>query len=102
VVSSQHSTAHWGEIIGTRGTIRWDYYKSSVVYSQEQSAESARLTTLQISEIRNQMFLDEMQHFLDVLRNKEQSVCSLEDGVRSLELALAVHSSARQGKIVYF
>ena len=104
----QRPPAHWLEIIGTRGTIRWDYYKSSVVYSQlpdvsePQSTESAQLTALQISEIRNQMFLDEMRHFLGVLRDKEQPVCNLEDGVRSLELALAIHSSARQGKIVYF
>ena len=104
----QRPPAHWLEIIGTRGTIRWDYYKSSVVYSQlpdvsePQSTESAQLTALQISEIRNQMFLDEMRHFLGVLRDKEQPVCNLEDGVRSLELVLAIHSSARQGKIVYF
>jgi len=104
----QRPPAHWLEIIGTRGTIRWDYYKSSVVYSQlpdvsePQSKETAQLTAVKISEIRNQMFLDEMQHFLGVLRDKEQPVCTLEDGVRSLELALAVHSSARQGKIVYF
>jgi predicted dehydrogenase len=123
----QRPPAHWLEIIGTRGTIRWDYYKSSVGaglcgkyshlwskkqtrpycsqlpdVSEPQSTESAQLTALQISEIRNQMFLDEMRHFLGVLQDKEQPVCNLEDGVRSLELALAVHSSARQGKIVYF
>ncbi len=36
------------------------------------------------------MFLDEMRHFLDVVNGKEEPVCTLEDGIRALELALQI------------
>jgi len=46
---------------------------------------------------RNQLFLDEIEHFLQVISGEAESRCSLEDGIRALEIALAVHQSAEHG-----
>jgi hypothetical protein len=38
-----------------------------------------------------------MRHFLAVARRETQPVCSLEDGIRALEIALLARSSAADG-----
>jgi len=47
------------------------------------------------------MFVAEMRHFLDVLQGKEQPVCTLDDGIRALELALTVHEVAERNRLNY-
>lgn len=51
---------------------------------------------------RNQLFLDEMAHFLNCLQGKEQPVVSLHDGAQSLRIALAAKESLRTGQVVDF
>jgi len=50
---------------------------------------------------RNKMFLDEMKHFLACVRGDEPAGCTLEDGIRTLQIALAARESANTGRIVY-
>jgi predicted dehydrogenase len=102
----QRPPAHWLEIIGTDGTMRWDYYRNTVEILAEstqetasQSAVSTQLSAIALSEIRNQMFVAEMRHFLDILQGNKQPVCTLDDGIRALELALAVHESTQKKKL---
>jgi 2-deoxy-D-gluconate 3-dehydrogenase len=47
---------------------------------------------------RNAMFVDEMNHFLDVVQGKARPICSLTDGVRVLEIALCVKRAAKRGQ----
>lgn len=49
---------------------------------------------------RNQLFLDEMQHFLDCMSGKAESVVTLRDGRESLRMALAAKESIATGKVV--
>ena len=49
---------------------------------------------------RNDMFREQMKHFIKVAKGKEIPLCSLDDGVRALEIALAVHESARTQRMV--
>jgi predicted dehydrogenase len=98
---NQRPPAHRVEIVGTEGTIHWDnrdgvarVYRVSEgrweTYSPPKGFE------------RNDLFLEEMRHFLAVARGDEPSRCTLEDGVRALELALAAHQSAQAGKVITF
>jgi predicted dehydrogenase len=43
------------------------------------------------------MFMEEMRHFIAVAHGKEEPICTLEDGQRALQLALAVHQSQATG-----
>ncbi len=47
---------------------------------------------------RNDMFVAEMRHFLDVMTGRSAAAPSLADGIRSLTLGLAILDSARLGR----
>jgi len=51
---------------------------------------------------RNTMFLEEMRHFLAVVRGEEEPLCPLADGVAALRIALGALTSARECRLVNF
>jgi len=93
----QQPPSHTLEMTGTRGLIRWDNADGAVhVYR----ASPGLWETFQAPAgfERNDLFLAEMRHFRDVVSGIAQPLCSLQDGVRALELALAVHQSSTEGR----
>jgi predicted dehydrogenase len=85
---------HTLEIIGTRGSIFWDYYQNTVnQYNQDGSGEILKVTHLCPPEFeRNHLFLEEMKHFIDVIKGNAEPICSLQEGVIALQLALQAKS----------
>jgi predicted dehydrogenase len=88
----QRPAAHWLEILGTRGTLRWD--NSDGIACMRQVGQDGTVNDWQ--EVapqpgfeRNTMFLDELRHFRDVVKGKAEPICSLIDGLVALQLALA-------------
>ena len=49
---------------------------------------------------RNQLFVDELAHFLACVRGEERPLVSLEDGQQSLRMALAAKESLETGRVV--
>jgi predicted dehydrogenase len=49
---------------------------------------------------RNQLFVDEIDHFFNCIINRSQPVVTLEDGVNSLKIAIAVRQSIETGQII--
>jgi len=49
---------------------------------------------------RNDLFLAEMRHFIDVVSGRAEPQCTLEDGHRALEIALAAYRSSAEGEKV--
>jgi len=96
---NQRPPAHWLEIVGTEGTVRWDNADGAAHVYRAQEGKWEAFPAPERFE-RNQMFLDQMAHFLRVVRGEEEPVCTLEDGIWALRLALAVHESARRGQMV--
>ncbi|MCK4963075.1 MAG: hypothetical protein KAS19_11340, partial [Anaerolineales bacterium] len=93
---NQRPASHWLEIIGSQGTIRWNnddgvthWWSANVGCWQE-------ITPPEGFE-RNDLFIKEMKHFLEVVGGNTTPTCTLEDGVRALEIALAAHASAVGG-----
>jgi predicted dehydrogenase len=92
----QRPAQHWLAIQGSEGTLSWDgrsgdlkwWLAADNIWHDEPAAAGHE---------RNTMFLDEMEHFLDVVRGEVKPRCTLEDGVRALEIALAVRQSAKEG-----
>jgi len=90
----QRPPAHRLEIIGTEGTIRWnnaDGY-ASIYRSAEGKWQSSVLPD---GFSRDALFIAEMKHFIDVANGDVEPVCILNDGVRTLKVALAVLSSEK-------
>ncbi len=79
----QRPPAHWLEIVGSQGTVRWDYPTGRAVLLSVQG--EAREASLPPGWERNHMFLEEMRHFLDVVAGRAEPMCTLEEGVTNME-----------------
>ena len=86
------------EIIGDRGKIHMDLAGLSVTrYDREgKVAETARWENFD----RNQLFLDQLRHFLECLETRRKPVVDLQDGIWSLRMALAARESIATGRAV--
>jgi len=104
---NQHPSQHDLDIIGTQGTIRWNYRDGEArVFQAENHIPGWEIQfepseNNQLDYNRNDVFLHEMQHFIDVIRGNTPSRCTLDDGIQALQLALAAHKSAREELLVY-
>lgn len=95
----ERPSSHWIHIIADKGTIHWD---NSDGMARIYSAKRAKwdIFSPPASFERNTMFLDEMRHFLNCLHRGENPLCTLNDGKRALEIALAVKESLSKKKEV--
>jgi predicted dehydrogenase len=87
------------DLIGEEGVIAWDYVGQTVsVFGKE----DGRIETFResIDTERNQMFLDEMRHFLRCIETGEPPALDAAGARAVLELALAAKASAVQGRPV--
>jgi predicted dehydrogenase len=96
---TQIPASHRLEIVGATGTIRWDNADGAVKCCQSDKAEWETFPVPPDFE-RNQLFLSQMQHFVNVVEGKTESLCTLTDGVKALQLALAAHQSQDSGRLV--
>lgn len=99
----QRPPVHRIEIVGSAGTLRWDN-ADGVLHLLEISDPfgtwSDRPTAVVHEKFptpdgfeRNQLFVAQTTHFLEVASGASAPICSLEDGIRALELALAARKA---------
>ncbi len=86
------------EVIGDDGTIRLDLQAQTV----EICDGAGRLVESHSFDRheRNQLFLDELNHFLACLRGEAQPVVGVRDAAMSLRMALAALESMETGRVV--
>lgn len=97
----QRPPAHWLEVIGTHGTLSWEYASGGVRLFRAGDEDWQQFPAPPGFE-RNHLFLEQMRHFMALVEDGIEPVCSLQDGIRALELALAAHTSARESRLVRF
>jgi len=95
----QRSYSRTCQIIGDRGTIRWDYLTGEVRWLSVETSEWKVFPNPHGWET-NQMYSDEMQHFLKCVAGSEETVQNIFEAKRVLEVALAAKTSAKEGKMV--
>jgi predicted dehydrogenase len=95
----QRPPSHWLEVTGTQGTLRWDNSTGAVQVYRAGSGTWEHANAPPGFE-RNHLFLEQMRHFLAVIRQDVMPICTLEDGVKALELALGAIYSAQSGSLV--
>jgi len=94
----QRPPVHRLEIVGTKGTIRWDN-ADGVLHLDSMPDEFGTWTENPTKSIhknyllpknfeRNYLFVKQMEHFIDVAEGEAEPICTLEDGVRAVELVL--------------
>lgn len=99
--------SHQLEIVGTRGTLQWHnddgaarLYQAPGADPQAASAGEWQIFPPPEGFQRNTMFLEQMRHFVAILHGEAAPLCTLEDGVRDLQLSLAAIASQRQGHMI--
>jgi predicted dehydrogenase len=93
----QKPAAHWLEIICSNGKMNFDAITGLLVVSFSKAGEKQQIPVPAGFE-RNDLFLAEMKHFIGVAMGKAQPVCTLDDGIKALQISLAVHQSANEGR----
>ncbi len=86
------------EIVGDAGKARYDYYASTVEI-HDSAARTVEVRSFKDFD-RNQMFIDELKHFLACVRREAEPLVNLQEGMGSLKIALAAYESLRTGKSV--
>lgn len=81
------------EVIGQEGTIRWDFLSGQVQCYRSLSGKWETFHAPEGWEL-NQMYLDEMRHFLHCIAGDERTVCDVFEGEQVLRVALAARESA--------
>ena len=97
----QRPPAHALQITGTQGCITWDNAdgKARLYHAKTGNWQDVSLPE---NFDRNDLFIAEMRHFIEIARKKAQPVCSLADGEADLKICLAVHRSAASGQLIKF
>jgi len=108
----QRPPVHRMEIAGTNGTLRWDdadgvlhFYKVFAPfgsYSDNPPAPIIESFPPPEGFDRNQLFVEQTRHFLQTVRGESEPICTLEDGIQALRLALAAKESASTRQAITF
>jgi predicted dehydrogenase len=101
---------HRLEIAGSAGTLRWDnadgilhFYQMPAdfgSFSDNPPAPAVESFPPPAGFERNQLFIAQTRHFIEIVRGKAEPVCRLEDGIRALELALAAKESQSSQRMI--
>jgi predicted dehydrogenase len=95
----QQPPSHKMEIIGTSGTLLWDNADGAARIFQ---AAKGKWESFELPEgfERNDLFLAELRHFIQVMRGEAEPICGLDDGEKVMNLVSAAHLSAKFGRLV--
>ena len=94
----QHPASRQCEVIGDRGKVIMDLPSLTVTLHEFNGSQP---TTHSFSDFdRNQLFLDEMQHFLTCVQERRRPIVDLHGGVTSLRMALAIKRSISSRTLV--
>ncbi|MBK9600303.1 MAG: Gfo/Idh/MocA family oxidoreductase [Anaerolineales bacterium] len=108
----QRPGVHKLEIVGTDGTMRWDN-ADGILHLFKMPAPFGSYSDLPPAPVteafsppdgfeRNQLFIAQTKHFIDIIRGDAQPICTLTDGVRALQMALAAYESQKTERLVKF
>ena len=107
----QRPPVHRLEIVGTEGTLRWDnadgilyFHRMDMPfgsYSNHPPAPLIETFSPPAGFERNQLFIAQTRHFIEVVRGEAEPVCHLGDGVMALKIALAAYESQKRGRVIH-
>ena len=106
----QRPPRHTLEIVGTQGTLRWDNADGTLQlqrfpapfgsYSDVPPAPVIETFSPPDGFERNQLFVSQTRHFVETAQGEIEPICSLDDGIMALRLALAAIESQKSGRVV--
>jgi len=107
----QRPPKHTLEIVGENGTLFWNNADGSLrferapapfgAYSENPPAVITETFLPPDGFERNQLFIAQTRHFIEVAKKFAKPICSLEDGIRAQKLVEAIYQSNQQGGVVH-
>jgi predicted dehydrogenase len=97
---AERPASHELHVVGRNGSIRWSA-ADGTARLLEPDGGTVRSCAPPAGFERNSMFLAELTQFVGCVRDGGTPACTLDDGVRALELALAARRSAREGRRIH-
>ena len=97
----QRPSSHTLQINGTDGMIQWDNASGSASLYRAAADQWEQFSPPPDFD-RNDLFLDELRHFIRIIDGFENPDCTLADGAWALRLALSALKSAQGGNKVIF
>lgn len=98
----QRPPVHRLEIVGTKGTLQWDNSDGTLRHfdmPDEFGIINAKPRPATITEHklppqfdRNDLFIAQTKHFLNIIEGREEPICNLEDGIAALKIGLEAKS----------
>jgi predicted dehydrogenase len=86
------------KIIGTKGTIMWNSKSNQVkLYNSRKNHWTIKLAVKNYS--RNDMYVDEIKHFLNCIKQRKQTINPLHEGIETLRIALSIKKSSKTGRL---
>jgi predicted dehydrogenase len=87
------------KIIGSLGTLIWNFESNTIKFYN--SKKKIWTTILKLKKYNyNQMYVDELSHFIDCIKCKKASINPISDGIKILKIALAVKKSSKLKKMI--
>jgi predicted dehydrogenase len=97
---NQQPPVHRLEMVGSQGSLQWNNADGILRVYRVEGKSWEEYAPPQGFE-RNVMFMEEMRHFLGVVRRAEEPLCTLKDGIHALELALAARHSGADHRTIH-
>ncbi|NTU76155.1 MAG: Gfo/Idh/MocA family oxidoreductase [Anaerolineaceae bacterium] len=94
----QKPGVHRLEVLCSQGTITWDNADGCVHVLRPEQPEEVFAPPVGFE--RNDLFLAETRHFIQVVRGEAKPICSLDDGLADMKLVQAIHLSSSTGSVV--
>lgn len=90
---------HHLEMTGSNGVLTWDNADGTVQIIRPGGLDKQIYPAPEGFE-RNTLFIDEMKNFIDVISKRADPVCSLIDGIRSLQLVQGAYRSSTEKRCI--
>ena len=87
------------KIKGTKGIVYWDSDSNKVkIFNQKKNQWKTILDVKNYQ--KNSMYIDEIKHFIKCVKLRKKTINTIDDGIRTLELSLAIKKSSNLKKTV--
>ena len=87
------------KIKGTNGMIFWNSIDNQVTFYNNKKKKWEVILKLNNYD-RNQMYVGEIKHFLNCVRRRKKTINTLHDGIKTLNIALAMKKSSKNKKML--
>jgi len=87
------------KIKGTKGVIYWNSDKNEIrLFKHRKKIWEVVLALKKFQ--RNEMYIDEIIHFLKCVKNRKQTINNLDEGIKTMKIALAMKKSSKNRRMI--